>query len=116
MSYSPVLVLHISGGSVGLLSGAVALISRKGSRPHKIAGNVFFITMLTASAAGWLASCSQTHSEELPRGSKGAGRAIYDAAAPLTMLDHGHLAVSPNCVFDASLVPETCLEFPTLPG
>ena len=52
MSYSPVLVLHISGGSVGLLSGAVALISRKGSRPHKIAGNVFFITMLTASAAG----------------------------------------------------------------
>jgi hypothetical protein len=22
---------------------------------------------------------------------------------------------SPNCVFDASLVPETCLEFPSLP-
>src|SRR5215831_4912262 len=52
MSYSPILVLHISGGSVGLLSGAAALISRKGSRPHKIAGNVFLISMLTASAAG----------------------------------------------------------------
>ena len=35
-----------------MLSGAVALSSRKGSRLHKIAGNVFFISMLTASAAG----------------------------------------------------------------
>lgn len=25
---------------------------RKGSRPHSVAGNVFFISMLTASAAG----------------------------------------------------------------
>ena len=35
-----------------MLSGAVALSSRKGSRAHKIAGNVFLISMLTASAAG----------------------------------------------------------------
>ena len=35
-----------------MLSGAVALSSRKGSRPHKIAGNVFLISMLTASAGG----------------------------------------------------------------
>jgi len=26
----------------------------------------------------------------------------------------GQLLISPNCVFDASLVPETCLEFPAL--
>jgi hypothetical protein len=52
MPYTPVLVLHISGGSVGLLSGAVALSFRKGSHPHTVAGNVFFISMLTASAAG----------------------------------------------------------------
>jgi uncharacterized membrane protein len=52
MLASPILLLHVSGGTVGLLSGAVALSSRKGSRPHKIAGNVFLISMLTASAAG----------------------------------------------------------------
>jgi hypothetical protein len=52
MLSSPILVLHITGGSVGLLSGAVALSFRKGSRRHGIAGNVFFISMLTASAAG----------------------------------------------------------------
>ena len=49
---SPLLVLHISGGTVGLLSGAAAMSFRKGSRPHGVAGNVFFISMLTASAAG----------------------------------------------------------------
>ena len=48
----PLLVLHISGGTVGLLSGAAAMSFRKGSRPHGVAGNVFFISMLTASAAG----------------------------------------------------------------
>jgi len=35
-----------------LLSGPVALSSRKGSRRHKIAGKVFLISMLTASAGG----------------------------------------------------------------
>src|SRR5579863_9065086 len=54
MSYSPVLLLHVVSGSVGLLSGAVALSFRKGSRPHAIAGTVFLISMLTASAAGAL--------------------------------------------------------------
>lgn len=35
-----------------MLSGAVTLSFRKGSRPHGVAGNVFFISMLTAAAAG----------------------------------------------------------------
>lgn len=52
MSLSPILVAHVGGGTVGLLSGAVALSSRKGTRPHKIAGKVFLISMLTASAGG----------------------------------------------------------------
>jgi hypothetical protein len=52
MNNHPILLLHVSSGTVGLLSGAVALSFRKGSRPHKIAGAVFFISMLTASAAG----------------------------------------------------------------
>jgi hypothetical protein len=52
MSTSPILLLHICGGGIGLLSGAVAMSFRKGSRPHGVAGNVFFISMLSMSAAG----------------------------------------------------------------
>ncbi len=52
MAYSPTLLLHISAGTVGLVSGATAMSFRKGSRPHRMAGNVFFIAMLTMSAVG----------------------------------------------------------------
>jgi hypothetical protein len=48
----PILVLHICGGLVGLLSGAAAMAFRKGSRLHGIAGQVFVISMLTMAAAG----------------------------------------------------------------
>ena len=40
------LYLHIGGGTVGMASGAVALLSRKGERLHRAAGNVFFVSML----------------------------------------------------------------------
>lgn len=49
---SPLLLLHICGGGIGLLSGAVAMSFRKGSRWHGVAGNVFFISMLTMSGCG----------------------------------------------------------------
>ena len=47
-----VLYLHIGGGTVGLVSGAAALAFRKGSRLHRLAGNVFFVSMLIMSAIG----------------------------------------------------------------
>ncbi len=37
---------------LGLLSGAVALLARKGAKLHRLAGNVFFGAMLTMSAIG----------------------------------------------------------------
>jgi uncharacterized membrane protein len=52
MSFSPILVLHISSGIIGLLSGAVALSFRKGSRGHVVAGRAFVISMLGLSSAG----------------------------------------------------------------
>jgi hypothetical protein len=52
MPHSPLLLFHIGAGIAGLLSGAVAMSFRKGSRPHRIAGNVFFVSMLGMSAAG----------------------------------------------------------------
>jgi uncharacterized membrane protein len=51
MSFSPILVLHISSGIIGLLSGALAMSFRKGSRGHVAAGRVFVISMLSLSAA-----------------------------------------------------------------
>src|SRR5690349_11055920 len=44
--YSLMLVLHISGGTLALLTGAAAMVFRKGSRPHRVAGKVFVISML----------------------------------------------------------------------
>ncbi|MEP7044148.1 MAG: hypothetical protein ABI843_13875 [Dokdonella sp.] len=51
-----ILILHISGGAVGLVSGALALIARKGDRLHRIAGNVFFVSMLTMASIGAIVS------------------------------------------------------------
>jgi uncharacterized membrane protein len=46
MSYSPILIFHICAGTVGLLSGTVAIIFRKGTRGHVLAGRVFVVSML----------------------------------------------------------------------
>ena len=51
MQMSPILALHICGGTVGLLSGAVAVSFRKGSRRHGIAGKIFVVSMLTLGAS-----------------------------------------------------------------
>jgi len=48
----PLLFLHIAGGMVGLLSGTVAMMYRKGSRGHRAAGNVFVVAMLIMGACG----------------------------------------------------------------
>ena len=56
MIHSILLALHIGAAVIGLFSGTAALFSRKGSRLHRTAGNVFFISMLIMSAGGaWLA-------------------------------------------------------------
>jgi uncharacterized membrane protein len=47
MSYSPVLVVHICGGTLGLVSGTAAMSFRKGSPRHVLAGKVFVASMLT---------------------------------------------------------------------
>jgi uncharacterized membrane protein len=47
-----VLVAHITGGGVGLLSGAVALTTRKGGALHRMAGTIFFVSMLIAAGVG----------------------------------------------------------------
>lgn len=50
MNPSPVLFIHICGGTLGLFSGAAALVFRKGSRSHVLAGKVFVTSMLVMAA------------------------------------------------------------------
>ena len=47
-----VLVLHITCGSVAMVSGAVALLARKGDDLHRAAGTVFFLAMFVTAAIG----------------------------------------------------------------
>lgn len=49
-------VVHVGGGTVGLVSGTVAAFAQKGERLHRAAGTVFFVSMLVmATFAAWLA-------------------------------------------------------------
>jgi Predicted membrane protein (DUF2306) len=48
----PLLILHITGGTLGILSGFAAMFLRKGSRWHAIAGKVFVVSMLTMASCG----------------------------------------------------------------
>jgi hypothetical protein len=52
MSFSPILLLHICAGTLGVLSGAVAISFRKGFRWHRLVGNIFVISMLSLGASG----------------------------------------------------------------
>lgn len=40
------LVIHIGGGSVGIASGFVSILAKKGARLHRVSGQVFFAAML----------------------------------------------------------------------
>jgi hypothetical protein len=50
MSYTPILLVHICAGSLGLLSGTAAIIFRKGSPRHVLAGRIFVASMLIMGA------------------------------------------------------------------
>lgn len=48
-------VLHVGGGTLAFAAGMVAVFARKGGRPHRAAGAVFFVSMLVmATFAAWL--------------------------------------------------------------
>jgi hypothetical protein len=48
----PLLILHISGGILGILSGFSAMFLRKHSQWHAIAGKAFVASMLTMASCG----------------------------------------------------------------
>ena len=54
MLFSTTLFLHIAGALVGLISGWIAIVFRKGSRGHGVSGDLFVIAMvvMTVPAIG----------------------------------------------------------------
>ena len=62
MSLWPLIVFHICAGTVALLSGAVAISLRKGSRRHGLAGDVFVISMLGLASSGAIVGFIKYHS------------------------------------------------------
>lgn len=53
---APEVIFHALAGASGIVTGATALFTRKGSRVHRMAGTAFFIAMMVAAAtATWLA-------------------------------------------------------------
>lgn len=52
MIYRALLMIHICGAVVGLLSGFLAMAVRKGAGLHQVAGTIFFVAMLGMSGGG----------------------------------------------------------------
>jgi hypothetical protein len=56
ITWSALTVVHVTGGSLAILSGFVAFFAQKGAWLHRTAGNVFFLSMLVmSSVASYLA-------------------------------------------------------------
>ena len=50
------LVLHIGGGAMAIASGWFSILAKKGSRPHRVAGTAFFVSMLSMAGVGAIVS------------------------------------------------------------
>lgn len=68
MSYSPTLLVHIWAGIFALPSGAAALVFRKGSPRHVVAGRVFVASMLTMAAAAFYLAIVKHQSSNIGAG------------------------------------------------
>lgn len=52
---------HAGLGGIALLTGLIALLTVKGSRPHGTAGKIFFWTMLSSAAISLVVACLPDH-------------------------------------------------------
>ena len=56
---NPLLLVHISAGTLGVLSGAGSMMARKGTRLHARAGTVFVAAMITMGVTGSLVAVAR---------------------------------------------------------
>jgi hypothetical protein len=52
MFHSAIILIHVCGATIAMIAGFLAMIFRKGSSLHRIAGNFFFVAMLCMAGAG----------------------------------------------------------------
>jgi hypothetical protein len=55
------IILHVGGGTAGLITGSIAASVKKGSRPHLVSGKIFFYAMLLASISALVISRLPMH-------------------------------------------------------
>ena len=99
---SPILIIHICAGVVGVLSGAAAMSFRKGSRPHRVGGNLFFVAMLVmrstaaylGNVVGGLFACYLVATAWLTARRQEGETSIFDWAAFLFALALGAVLVT----------------------
>lgn len=51
-----ILIIHIIAGSVGLFTGTINIIRKKGDKPHRLVGKYFFYGMIINAVAGFVMS------------------------------------------------------------
>lgn len=51
-----ILMIHVVFGTVAVCCGGIAMISKKGNRPHRLAGKTYVVTMLIMAASGLTAA------------------------------------------------------------
>jgi uncharacterized membrane protein len=56
-AFKVLLMLHVICGGISLLMGGYIVMTRKGGRRHKTAGNIYFVSMLVAALAALVLSC-----------------------------------------------------------
>ena len=54
--FTILLIIHIIAGSIGLLTGTINIIKKKGDKAHKNVGKFFFYSMLINGFAGFIMS------------------------------------------------------------
>jgi len=79
---APVLLVHICGGTLGLVSGAAALSFAKGSPRHVVAGKIFVFSMLTMAAGAVYLAIAKHQSGNI-------GGGIFTFYLILTGVAHG---------------------------
>jgi len=51
------LILHVVGGSFGLLTGILNIVRKKGDKNHILIGKIFYVSMLTAGISSLALAC-----------------------------------------------------------
>lgn len=75
-NHLPALTLHITGGSVGILTGWVAVLATKGERLHRLSGKAFVLGMALLAASAIYLGGALTALKPTELGNIGAGLVV----------------------------------------